>query len=188
MPKNSPYISLAEYARHRGVTRQAVDKALSSGRLRECVVKVEQGSRTIRKITSIAAADAEWERKTIRHAPQADPISPKERNEQNEAEHRSRAIDAAPLTEVRRRLDIERLHKQRLQNEALERQAQIDRGEMILASKARKDIAKLLATVRLRLRQVPTRLGQRFPGIDHEILHGAGEEIDDALTALADMG
>jgi phage terminase Nu1 subunit (DNA packaging protein) len=188
MPKTPKYISQTEYARHRGVTRQAVNEAIKQGRLRECIVKVKQGSKDIRKITSATAADAEWARNTITPDPVAATVNAKERREENAADYRAREISNAPMTEVRRRLEIERLHKQKLQNEALEREAQIERGEMILASKARRDISKLLATVRLRLRQVPTRLGQRFPGIDHEILHGVGEEIDDALTALANMG
>lgn len=56
-------VTAAEYARRRGITQEAVRKAIQGGRLVECVVTNERGRQRI--IPSVA--DAEWDKNTQHH-------------------------------------------------------------------------------------------------------------------------
>lgn len=50
-------MTLTAYAKHRGVTKMAVSKAVASGRLLRCIVRDAQGRPSI---TDAALADEEW--------------------------------------------------------------------------------------------------------------------------------
>lgn len=62
-------VGLREYARRRGVTLQAVRKAIESGRLKRSVV--EAGGR---RRLDVASADREWERRTHTRKAQAEQV------------------------------------------------------------------------------------------------------------------
>ena len=64
-------VTAAEYARRRGISQEAVRKAIQGGRLVECIVTNERGRQ--RLIPSVA--DAEWDKNTQHHRKsQPDPI------------------------------------------------------------------------------------------------------------------
>lgn len=56
-------VTAAEYARRRGISQEAVRKAIQGGRLVECIVTNERGRQRI--IPSVA--DAEWDKNTQHH-------------------------------------------------------------------------------------------------------------------------
>lgn len=63
-----PPVTQAEYARHRGVSREAVRKALRNGRIRA----------NANGLIDPAAADAAWSVNTVPSLPAADPAAPPE--------------------------------------------------------------------------------------------------------------
>lgn len=56
-------VTAAEYARRRGISQEAVRKAIQGGRLVDCIVTNERGRQRI--IPSVA--DAEWDKNTQHH-------------------------------------------------------------------------------------------------------------------------
>lgn len=183
--KRTKHLSQTAYATHRGISRQAVYQAIQDGRLRDSIVLVARGGRKVRQIRSAAEADAEWEANTLDARPLAtDGITAKEHREQKAAAVAAMALEDAPIQEVRRRQLLEQVRKLELQNAAAERQAKLDAGEMIRASDARADISRMLAQIKIQLRQIPTRIGQQHPGLGRDVLHDIGMVIDETLTML----
>lgn len=161
-------ISLRAYAKLRGVSPEAVSKAVSTGRLRESVVMVGGAP----KIADPAAADREWEANTQQRVDQPAAAAPRDPPEY--IAHRTAREGAA----ARRELAQAKL----AELELAERE-----GKLISLDDARRDVMERYTLVRTRLLGVPTRLAQRMPELaGGEVAQLIDELLREALEELAD--
>lgn len=152
-------MSLRAYARRRGVSPEAVSKAVADGRLREAIVRDVRGAP---KIANIELADREWEANTrprIDHAPTDDGAA--------DAYHSARA------------------RRETAQADMAELELAERRGRLIDAEEARADVIKAFSLVKTRLLAVPSRVGQRVPLLADQVVPIVDELIREALEELA---
>lgn len=186
-----PGITQAEYARHRGVTPQAVQVAIKSGRLRTSLIPVQRGARKVLRIESIKAADTEWLANTLDLGqPTIAPEGMTAKARKNAT--RSAAVQAGPamadLSELRRLREAEKLAQDKIKTAAMERQQALENAQLVPIEQAVEDVRRLFLVVKTELRQVPSRMGQEFPELGAETMAALLRHIDRSLTTLADMG
>jgi hypothetical protein len=165
-------MSLAAYAKRRGVSSVAVSKAVSTGRLTESVVRDERG---VPKIGDPELADREWEENTRSRVdkPTASPArSPEALNVPDYLVSRARREAAAALREE--------AQAELVQLELAER-----KGELVEVAEIRAEVEARYARVRTRVLGVPARAAQRLPHIADEMVPVIEDAIREALEELA---
>lgn len=157
-------MSLRAYAKRRGVSPEAVSKAVAEGRLVSSVVRV----RGQPKIADAAEADREWAQNT---APRPVVESP---------------ADVAGAYQASRALrEAAAARRETAQAELAELELAERRGAMIPAEQARADVHEAFSLVKTRLLGVPSRVGQRLAHCAEEVVPVVEELIREALEELA---
>lgn len=176
MAKAKP-ISLRAYAKRRGVSPEAVSKAIESGRLSASITRV----RGAPKIADPELADREWDGNT---RPSVDRSPPPDVD---------RDVDDADYHIARARREVAAARREA----ALADMAELDlaerRGALIEVDQARADVIDKFTIVRTRILGVPARVAQRMPALASEVvpvleefLREGLEELADALEEMAD--
>lgn len=147
--------TLAEYARHRGVSRAAVTKAVQEGRLRRCVIE----HRGKPAISDPDLADEEWKANTTPSV-HVDPAA------------------AAAVATSRARYEEARA-------QAAELDMQERRGELVRADRVRAAVADRFLAVKSKLLAVPARVRQQMPHVAAEDVQQLEDLIREALEDLA---
>jgi phage terminase Nu1 subunit (DNA packaging protein) len=178
------WLSLRAYAKHRGCSLSAVQKALASGRLKTSTALDGKGQR---KITDAALADAEWTatthadrvplavqlRRAAAEAPATTPAPPPE-GEESESGVPERAVSVARREAAEAALAELKLAK-------LE-------GEVIPAQDVESRLADLFTHCKTRLLGVPTRVRQEDPTLTAGQVATIEAVIREALADLAAEG
>jgi hypothetical protein len=161
-------MSLRAYARRRGVSPEAVSKAVADGRLRESVTRAGGAP----KIADPDLADREWDTNT---QPRADQVALPGTQSNGAADyHTSRAIREAAAA-----------RRETAQAELAELELAERRGQLVDAEQARADVIAAFSLVKTRLLAVPSRLGQRLPDVAADVVPVVDELIREALEELA---
>jgi phage terminase Nu1 subunit (DNA packaging protein) len=158
-------VSVSEYARRRGVTRQAVYKYLDRGlieRRPDRLIDVHVANRQL---------DARRDMTRVRKAPP--PAAPSSAGRQSE--------DSVQL-EARTRFEVARARKMELQAAQLE-------GSLVARDKVERQVFELGRVVSERLLALPDRLADRLAALDdrHACHALMSEELRAALEALTDL-
>jgi hypothetical protein len=169
-------LSLRAYAKRRGVSPEAVSKAVESGRLRESVVLVGG----VPKIGDPDLADREWDARTRPRVDQrparprgADPAP----NQQAEpCDPVGPAPDAGPVPDY----FVSRVLREAAaarREAALAVLAELDvavrQGELVPVAEARQAVIDKFSIVRTRILGVPLRVAQRVPHVSPATSRGA---------------
>ena len=166
-------ISLRKYAEHRGVSVNAVSKAVKAGRLSKSITRNTQGHP---KVTDIGVADTEWMANTdpdqvrVTPTPRAQPAAP------TEAEP-SGGIPSYADSRARREAARAGLMTLELMKA---------RGRLVSLDGVRAAVRDKVSEIRTKLLGVSTELRSRsstIEGQDADLVH---ELIREALEAIAD--
>lgn len=175
-------MSLRTYARHRGVSVEAVSKAITAGRLRESVVKVDGQP----KIASLELADLEWisnTRPRVDHPP-APPRSPPSIS--RDASEFGGDADDPP--DYNRSRAVREAHAAR-REAALADMAEIEvaekREELVPVAEARAYMIDKFTVVKTRILGVPSRVAQRLPGVAADVVPVIDSLLREVLEELA---
>jgi len=153
-------ISLSAYAKHRGVSIEAVRRARDSGRLEGAIVIVlTAAGKPQSKIASVEAADRAWARNT--------------------ASSSIAGPDIPSFADSRARREAARAGLATLQ-------LMRERGRLVSVDAVRAAVAAKFSEVRTKLLGVPTRLKQRSAIVADDDVRLVDELIREALEALAD--
>lgn len=180
-------MSLRSYAKRRGVSVEAVSKAITAGRLRESVTTVDGKP----KIADAELADREWEANTRPRIDQPRPPTTK------------RGAPVAPIDVVvsddeTLPPDVPNYNVSRAVREAaaarrenaLADMAEIDvaekRAELVPVADARADVINTFTTVKTKILGVPTRVAQRFPQHAAELVPVIDALLREVLEELSD--
>lgn len=166
-------LSQRAYAKHRGESHSAVQRAIAEGRLSTSLVEVKG----VKKIASAEAADTEWAAKT---GPSA------EARADNTKAQRELPDEQVDYPEAKRRKAIEDLKVARIQSEHHDLDLAKRRGDLLSATKVRADVVEDYLHVRTKLLGVPARCRQRIQNLsaaDVKVIDGL---IREALEELAD--
>ncbi len=194
-------MSLSEYARRRGVSVEAVSKAVKAGRLRGSIVTVDGKP----KIADAELADHEWEANTRpridhpppRPAPPPPAKEPKKRRRSNaadepEAEPDGDESDDDGLPEGVPRYDVSRAireHHAARREGALADVAEIERDkirdELVPVDEARAYMEDKFTVVKTRLLGVPSRVAQQLPELASQVEPVVDKLIREVLEELA---
>lgn len=171
-------ISLRAYAERRGVSPEAVSKAVAARRLRGSVVTVDGEP----KIADPELADREWEANT---RPRADRVvantAPTTRPPAAEL-----PTDVPDYMESRARREAAAARREAAQAELAELDVAERRGELVSAAEARADVIDMFATVKTRILGVPSRVAQRLPRLAAEVVPVLDTLLREALEELSD--
>lgn len=172
-------LSLRAYAKRRGVSAEAVSKAITAGRLRESVILIGGAP----KIGNPELADREWDANT---RPRVDHPPPPSREQSRAAA--TAALAAGEVPDYNDSRAIREAHAAR-REAALADMAEIDvserRGELVSVEDARRDVYDKFTIVKTKLLGVPARLAQRLPELARTVQPLAEELIREALEELA---
>jgi hypothetical protein len=180
---NRPRISLKEYAAHRGVSVQAVKKAIKFERLKKSLVSSSTGRYKIRSIT---AADLEWEQNTD---PKLQRGVAAINAEELEAElgRRPDEKDPEPASDVASR---RKWSGMRERFAALREKARYEEetGKLVDRAAFEKVAARIASEVKTKLLGVPSRAKQRIPALTAADITALDDLIREALEAVANGG
>lgn len=155
-------ISLRSYAKHRGVSLTAVQKAIDDGRLSLSVTSVNG----VRKITDPQLADREWEDNTDGNHHSASGGESDQLGQQRKQAQFIREKYAAATAKLEYEEKIGKL-------------VSADQVRMVAFNAARKARDKLLT--------IPDRIAPMFPDIAHELHVAMTEEIERVCRELANV-
>lgn len=179
-------ISLRAYAKRRGVSPEAVSKAISDGRLRESVVFVDGQP----KIASYEVATIEW---TANTRPRIDNPHP-HRPEPAQPRADDVALEMSP-TEAIARYNVARALREESaarRESALADIAELEagekKGELVPVAEARADVIDKFTIVKTKILGVPTRVGQRVPHLAAEVVPVIDALLREVLEELAGPG
>lgn len=167
-------LSLRAYARRRGVSPEAVSKAVAAGRLRESIVRV----RGAPKIRDAELADREWAATTDLTRAAADIAR---RADRPAGEPGAGGDGDLVLSEE---LAREKYWKANL----AELEFRERKGELVEAKDVVKQLTDVFAICRGKLLGIPTRLRQSLPHLSVQDVAKAEELVREALEDLAGMG
>jgi hypothetical protein len=194
-------MSLSAYARRRGVSVEAVSKAVERGRLRGSIVMVDGKP----KIGDAELADHEWQANTRPRIDQPPPSTPKTTKkrangkqapareiEVDSPSHATNAADDSELPAGVPRYDVSRavreFHAARREG-ALADVAEIERDKVrdgvVPVEEVRAYINEKFTIVKNRLLGVPSRVAQRLPKLAKEVEPVVDELIREVLEELA---
>lgn len=175
-----PQVSIREYAKLRGVSHTAVQKAISSGRLVASVTGV--GTKTVR--IDVASADAEWPksaREVMNDAFQPD--APAERS----APAPAPAAPASPPNEMSKTTAtyqqsraVREAYAARLAKLEYERRS----GKLVDADEVEKKWTEIASLVRTRVLGIASKAKQRMPGLTVAQYQALDAIVVDALESL----
>lgn len=179
-------LSLRAYARRRGVSPEAVSKAVSAGRLTASVVTV--GGHP--KIGDPELADREWEAHTQRRTEYTAPEQPSERPDVQPAAALRSLIDdtpdGTPSLNASRAVRAHALARRDTAHADLaELELAAKRGRLVDAQAARSDVEQAYSLVKTRLLRVPSDLAQRLPHLAAEVVPVLEELQRHALEELS---
>lgn len=167
-------ISLRAYARHRGVSAEAVSKAVKEDRLVESVVMVDGKP----KIFDIELADLEWKSNT----------RPRVGYGASDEEEDGAAPDETGLPSYEQSVRLRAMHAARREG-ALADIAEIDvaekREELVPVAEARRFMADKFTTAKTKILGVPTRVAQRLPDLADRVVPVVKELVREVLVELA---
>lgn len=179
-------MTLADYARHRGCTAQAVSVAFQRGKLGRAAGHTIDGRPMI---VDPDLADREWANRTRPRGESAPtPIA------------RIAPVRAAPVAAAEPGNPAEEFHVSRARKEAAEaRRAETQaelaelqlaerRGELVEAEEMELEWLRLVTAAKTRLLGVPDRVAQRHPDLTPAHLESMDVFIREALEELADDG
>lgn len=147
-------VSLSDYAKHRGCSKQAVSKAVESGRLLRSIIRVDGKPR----IADIGLADQEWERRVVRapkaklaasEPPAAAPAA--QAPPPAEPPDAGRPLVAVDLFEAQRLSTLELARKRKLENDERE-------GRLVAVDKVAKEAFEAERTIRESVLNLPARI------------------------------
>jgi hypothetical protein len=165
-------VSLREYARHRGVSHEAVRRAIGNGRLSGSVVQVNGKP----KIRDLATADTEWHANTRANiATMGQPLATGGR-----AAPSARA-GVPDLQESRARLEAARADLAEL--ELAER-----RRDLVPASELTAKYVDVVTAAKTKLLGLSGRIKQRLPHVVDVDIRVIDDLVREALEGLADGG
>lgn len=186
-------MSLSAYARRRGVSVEAVSKAVERGRLHGSIVMVDGKP----KIADPELADTEWQANTRPRIDQPPPV-PKKPKAKAERAPRSKVdeegdVDDGELPPGVPRYDVSRAvreyHEAR-RSGALADVAEIERDkvrdDVVPIEEARSYMIEKFTLVKTRLLGVPSRVAQRLPKLAKEVEPIVDELIREVLEELAE--
>lgn len=162
-------MTIREYARHRGVSHTAVQKAIARGRIE--LVEGDDGQRFV----DSDAADVAWEESTSKAMQRDDERAPPPEPD-DPANPKSYAVSQARREFFKAGL-VELEYEQRA-------------GSLVAVDDVRRETFKRARQAREMLLGIPDRLAPEFVGITDltAIRNRMAEEITRALMALADVG
>ncbi len=162
--------SLRAYARRRGVSVEAVSKAVTAGRLRESVVIV--GGKP--KIADIELADREW---TANTRPRVDhPVATAPALE---------AVDVPDYNESRALRESHAARREAALADLAEIEVAEKRDELVPVDEARAFMVDKFTTVKTLILGVPTQVAQRLPHLAAEVEPVVAELVRAVLEELA---
>lgn len=168
-------ISLSAYAKHRGVSVQAVSMAVKEGRLEGALVIVKtRAGKEMQKIISLAAGDREWASNTQPSA--ADPAT------EEEADVPDRLMS---WKEARRRKEIALGQLAAIKVQVDQLDLEVKQGGLIDIDKAREDVQDEYIAVRTKLMGLPKRLQQRIPAFTSEMVELSVSLVREVLEELS---
>jgi len=172
-------IAASSYARHRGVSPEAVRKAIESGRLDQSIVII----RGKPKVRDIELADREWAANTR----PSRPTRSRSGGVAAEVEVEPEDVPDPDISyaEARRRREIETWRQARIKREADDLDLQVKRGELLPIEEARATVIDAYTIVRTRLLGVPVRCKQRIRKLSPADVAAIDELIREALEQLA---
>lgn len=184
-------MSLSAYARRRGVSVEAVSKAVARGRLRGAIVMVDGKP----KIADPEVADTEWQANT---RPRIDRPPPKAARTAKTRQRANTNDDGEPAGDGELppgvpRYDVSRAvreyHESR-RSGALADVAEIERDkvreDVVPVEEARAFIADKFTVVKTRLLGVPSRAAQQLPELAKQVEPVVDRLIREVLDELAD--
>lgn len=176
MTKKPPKpISLSAYAKHRGVSIQAVSQAVKEGRLEGAIVITKtRAGKEQKKIISLEAGDREWASNT---QPSAD--EPATEDEAAVPDH------LISWKEARRRKEIALAQLAAIKVQVDRLDLEVKQGGLIAIDEAREDVIDEYTAVRTKLVGVPKRLRQRIPGFTAEMESLGDSLVREALEELS---
>lgn len=189
--------TLRAYAKRRGVSLAAVQRAIAEGRLERSV-----GERKGRiAIADVELADAEWNERTRparvdrpAQVAAARRVADEELAAGLEALAGPRFDEPEPVDgdipyhEARRRREVEAARREAIKRETEALELALRKGELIPADQARSDVVDLFTTVKTKLLGVAARVKQRLPHIAHEDVREIDSLVREALEDLASGG
>lgn len=159
-------MTMADYARRRGVTPQAVSQAVRRGKLGKAVARVD--GRAV--IVDPDLADREWRiTPGIAHAPVAAVAPP---------------VDDYSTSRARR--EAAQARKEEALAELAEIQVAERRGELVSAAEARATVVDIFTAVKTKLLGVVSRVRQRLPHLSAADVAVVDDFVREALEELAD--
>lgn len=172
-------LSLRAYARHRGVSPEAVSKAVQVGRLRASVTRV----RGAPKIRDAELADREWAATTDLTRATAD-IARRGERPASPAPSAGGEASAGEDLVLSEELAREKYWKANI----AELEFRERKGELVEAKDVAKKLADIFAICRGKLLGIPTRLRQSLPHLSVQDVAKAEELLREALEDLAGLG
>lgn len=153
--KTAPATSLSAYARHRGVSVEAVSKAVAAGRLPTAVVLVDGQP----KIADVALADQEWEANTRPRIDQ--PRKPRRRS----AADADADIDANADGDASQRYLEARARRESALADLAEIEVEEKLDELVPFEEARDYMIDKFTVAKTKLLGIPSRFVQQFPDL-----------------------
>ena len=190
-------LSLRAYALRRGVSAEAVSKAVAAGRLDKSVARDKNGAP---KIADPDLADREWEANTRQRidrpadiASSGDRVSLTERNlvdlaarERHGNGNANNLPDGVPAYNVSQAVRAAAAARREVvQADLAEFELAAKRGRLIDADQARADVIAAYSVVKTRLLAVPSRVAQRLPHVARAVVPVVDELIREALEELS---
>lgn len=175
-------MSLRTYARHRGVSVEAVSKAITAGRLRESVVKVDGQP----KIASIEIADTEWianTRPRVDHPPV--PPRPMPSTSRDASEFGGDADDPPDYNRSRAVREAHAARREAALADMAEIEVAEKREELVPVAEARAYITDKFTVVKTRILGVPSGVAQRLPNLAAEVVPVMDSLLREVLEELA---
>lgn len=184
-------ISLLAYAKRRGVSAEAVRKAIDAGRLERSVVVV----RGKPKIADADLADREWAERTRppgEQRPSALAVAAAAAFAGADEAGSGSGIpaDAPDATidffEARRRREVELWRQARVKREADELALEKQKGQLVAVEEARAAVIDRFTVVKTKLLGLPARVKQRLPHVGADDVRVIDSLVREALEDLAD--
>lgn len=171
---NAKPTSLRAYAKRRGVSAEAVSKAITAGRLRDSVMMVDGAP----KIGDVELADREWEANTRPRIDQPRPaLAP--------AEEPTEIAGVPDYNKSRALREAAAARRENALADLAEIEVEEKRGELVSVDEARSYIIERFAVVKTKLLGVPTRVAQRLPNLASEVEPVVDQYIREVLEELA---
>lgn len=166
-------MTITDYAKRQGVSRNAILQAIDRGRLRRSVGHNRLGHR---QIIDPELADEEWSKSASRRRP----IPPGQPNPHAKAHNN--------LIDLREEREREALRQAKIKTEQAELDLAKQRGELVRVDDVRAEVTDAYAKVRTRLLAVPSRCAQQIPHLEPRDVATIEDFIREALEELADGG